>query len=81
MCVSEDLPPHSDRSHASPDDGNGGGGDWEYLKMGGGVSGESSEGGDVTVTPVKQEDRGGIEKDQEKEKEASELSDWESWDD
>ena len=86
VCVSEDLP-HSDGS--SPD-GNGGGGDWEYLKMVGGAeeegggSGESSEGGDLTATPVKQE-RGGEEgrkvKRGAEEKEASESSDWESWDD
>ena len=85
VCVSEDLP-HSDRSHASPDDGNGGG-EWEYLKMvgeGGGGSGESSEGGDVTVTvtPVKCEEgeRGEVKREGGEEK-ASESSDWESWDD
>ena len=80
VCVSEDLP-NSDRSRTSPD-GNGGGGEWEYLKMEEeeGEGGGSSEGGDLTVTPVKR-DGGGGEKGAGEEKEGSESSDWESWDD
>ena len=66
VCVSEDLPP-SERSRASPNGNGGGGGDWEYLKMEvvEGVSGESSEGGDVTVTPVKRDGEGEGGKDGE----------------
>ena len=92
VCVSEDLPP-SDQSHASPDEnggggGGGGGGDWEYLKMMGGEEVEGGEGGggggesrDLTVTSVKQDGGGEGEKERGEEKEASEGSDWESWDD
>ena len=61
VCISEDLP-HSERSPNSPDgNGNGTGGEWEYLKMAEvGESGELSESGgsgegDDVKTPVKKD--------------------------